>query len=71
MESTGENQQAFINGGANMSESGVYHIGGTEFVYSRNNNSEKLLARGPTKEGIVIKVNQMRGWLSVVLKHTR
>jgi len=63
VESAGEIQETFINGGGNMSDPGVYQIGGTDFVYSRNNNSEKILARGPTKEGIVIKVFGYNPWL--------
>ncbi|XP_020909865.2 A disintegrin and metalloproteinase with thrombospondin motifs 3 isoform X2 [Exaiptasia diaphana] len=56
VESVGEIPETLINGGANMSEPGVYSIGGTEFVYSRNNKTEKILALGPIKEHLVVKV---------------
>ncbi|KAK3707207.1 hypothetical protein QZH41_019560 [Actinostola sp. cb2023] len=59
IESAGEVRETFINGGSNISDPGVYHIGGTDFIYSRNNNSEKILALGPIKEGIIFKVTKV------------
>lgn len=56
VESAGEIPETLINGGANISQPGIYNIGGTDFVYSRNNKTEKILALGPIKEHLIVKV---------------
>lgn len=56
VQNTGSANETFINGGSNVTSPGVYEISGTKFFYSRDENMEKLLALGPIKEDLVVKV---------------
>ncbi|XP_031573733.1 A disintegrin and metalloproteinase with thrombospondin motifs 19-like [Actinia tenebrosa] len=60
VQNTGAANETFINGGSNVTSPGVYEISGTKFVYSRDENMEKLLALGPIKENLIVKVKKSR-----------
>lgn len=58
-------EEYFLNGNFIIQWNGEYEAGGTTFFYERIGNMENLTAPGPTKQPVMLQVDQYRGFICV------